>query len=338
MKKLSVIVLALLVAMSVLFVGCGGGGASSGSTAASGGAASSSGEAPAQGGGDDGAPIKIGFSIQDISNPAWSEMWVFMENKAAELGVEITLSDCQADPAKQIASLENFIQGGYDAIIVHCFDAESATSTLEQAQAAGIKIVAYDTFVDLADCYYGLDNYEVGKQIARNAADFIDATFENGECEIGVCNYPLNQVCLDRAEGIVDGLAEYAPNATIVAQAQAGYVDEGITVGENFMQAHPNMKVVVGIDDAGLLGVYESVKSAGKLADDFGMFGIDALPEALKLISEGSIFRSTIHLDLNTVGEKMVQSAYDLVNGIEVEKLFYFPMVTITIDNVAEYL
>lgn len=283
--------------------------------------------------------IKIGFSIQDISNPSWAEMYKYMEAKAGELGAQITLSDCKADPSKQIESLENFVNGGYDAIIVHCFDAESATATLKEAQEKGIKVIAYDTYLESADCYFGLDNYEVGKLIAKNASDFINEKFPDGACEIGVCNYPLNQVCLDRAQGIVEGLAEYAPNATIVAEAQAGYTEEGIEVGENFMQAHPNMKVIAGIDDAGLLGVYEAIKGRGKQNDeDMGMFGIDALEEALKLISEDTVFRSTIHLDLNKVGEQMVQSAYDLVEGKEVEKETYFPMVTITIDNVADYM
>lgn len=284
-------------------------------------------------------PIKIGFSIQDISNPSWSEMYSHMEEKAKDLGAQITLSDCKADPSKQITSLENFVNGGYDVIIVHCFDAESATATLKEAEKKGIKVVAYDTFLENADCFFGLDNYEVGKQIAKNAADFIDEKFEDGECEIGVCNYPLNQVCIDRAEGITDGLKEYAPKAKVVAEAQAGYTEEGIEVGENFMQAHPDMKVVVGIDDAGLLGVYEAVKGVGKEKDEnMGMFGIDALPEALKLISEDTIFRSTIYLDLNTVGEDMVQAACDLVEGKEVEKTNYFPMETITIDNAKDYM
>ncbi len=287
---------------------------------------------------DDGQ-IKVGFSVQDISNPSWSDMYSHMEAKAEELGIQITLSDCKADPSKQIESLENFISGGYDVIVVHSFDAESATSTLKRAKEKGIKIISFDTYLEESDCYYGLDNYEIGKQIAKNASEFIDATFSDGVCEIGVCNYPLNQVCLDRAEGIRDGLAEYAPNAEIVAEAQAGYTDEGIEVGENFMQAHPNMKVIVGIDDAGLLGVYESLKGVGKEKDkDMGMFGIDALSEAMKLISEDTVFRSTIHLDLNTVGEQMVQTASDLMEGKDVEKKNYFPMNTITIDNVAEYM
>lgn len=298
-------------------------------------------EKETEGSASDGASeqIKIGFSIQDISNPSWSEMYNHMEAKAEELGAQITLSDCKADPAKQIDSLENFVNGGYDVIIVHCFDAESATSTLEKAKEKGIKIVAYDTYLEQADCYYGLDNYEVGKQIAKNASEFIEEKFEDGECQIGICNYPLNQVCIDRAAGISDGLAEYAPNAEVVAEAQAGYTDEGIEVGENFMQAYPDMKVIVGIDDAGLLGVYEAIKGFGKQNDeDMGLFGIDALDEALKLISEDTVFRSTIYLDLNTVGEQMVQTAYDLCEGKEVEETVYFPMETIKIDNVGEYL
>lgn len=331
-KKLSVFMASTLAAL--VLAGCSAPAASA--PAASAGAEPLASQS--QSGAAEEKTIKIGFSVQDISNPSWSEMYVYMEKQAEAIGAEITLSDCQGDPAKQIASLENFIQGGYDAIIVHCFDAQSATATLQEAKDKGIKIIAYDTNVEIADCYFGLDNYEVGKQIAKNAADFINKTFPDGKTEIGICNYPLNQVCLDRAEGIVDGLKEYAPNSAIVAQAQAGFTDEGIEVGENFMQAHPNMKVVCGIDDAGLLGVYESVKAAGKLADDFGMFGIDALDEAIKLISEDSIFRSTIYLDLNTIGEKMVQSACDLIEGKEVEKITYFPMQTITIDNASEYL
>jgi ribose transport system substrate-binding protein len=276
---------------------------------------------------DDGK-IRIGFSIQDITNPSWSEMWIYMERKAKDLGVEITLSDCQADPNRQISSIENFIQGGYDAIIVHCFDAESATSTIQKAKDKGIKVLAYDTYVDIADCYYGLDNYEVGRQIAKNAATWINSTFPNGVVEVGV----------DRAEGILSGMAEFAPNAKIVAQAQAGYMDEGLVVGENWIVAHPNIKAFVGIDDAGLLGIYEAYKSAGKLRDDMGMFAIDALPETLKIIDSGGIFRSTIYLDLNGVGEQMVQASVDMVRGIPVERMNYFIMVNLDETNVRDYM
>ena len=51
----------------------------------------------------------------------------------AMVGAEIVLSDVLGQiTAKQIDSLENFIQGGFDAIIVHCFNADSTTSTLQK--------------------------------------------------------------------------------------------------------------------------------------------------------------------------------------------------------------
>lgn len=283
--------------------------------------------------------VTVGVSWQDISNPAHANMFVYMQKKAAELGMVLVLSDAKADPLKQREAVENFVNAKYDGIIIHAFDNESAKDILTTAKEQGMFVIAFDTDLDVADAYFGLDNVEIGRALARNAAAWIKQTFPAGErVEVGVANYPLNQVCLDREAGIKEALAVEAPNAEIVAIAQAGYQNEGIEVGEAFMQAHPNMKVVIGIDDAGILGIYESVVAAGKAADDFGLFAVDALPESVKLISENTIFRSTIHLDLNAIGEQMIQTAYDLENGKTVQRNTYFPQIQITIDNAKDFL
>lgn len=281
----------------------------------------------------------VGVSFQDISNPAHANMYNYMQAKAKSLGMELVMSDAKADPLKQRETVENFVNAKYDGIIIHAFDNESAEDILIHAKELGMFVIAFDTNLDVADAYFGLDNVEIGRTLAKNAAAWIEKTFPEGErVEVGIANYPLNQVCLDREVGIKEALATEAPDAEIVAIAQAGYQNEGIEVGEAFMQAHPNMKVVIGIDDAGILGIYESVVAAGKAADDFGLFAVDALPEAVKLISEDTIYRSTIHLDLNSIGEQMIQTAYDLENGKEVEKVVFFPQIQITIDNAQEFL
>jgi len=283
--------------------------------------------------------ITVGVSFQDISNPAHANMYNYMQSKAKSLGIELVMSDAKADPLKQREAVENFVNAKYDGIIIHAFDNESAKDILIRAKELGMFVIAFDTKLDVADAYFGLDNVEIGRTLAKNAAAWIKENFPEGErVEVGIANYPLNQVCLDRELGIKEALATEAPNAEIVAIAQAGYQNEGIEVGEAFMQAHPNMKVVIGIDDAGMLGIYESVVAAGKAADDFGLFAVDALPEAVKLISEDTIYRSTIYLDLNNIGEQMIQTAYDLENGKEVEKVVFFPQIQITIDNARDFL
>lgn len=283
--------------------------------------------------------IIVGVSFQDISNPAHANMYVYMENKAKELGMTLVMTDAKADPLKQKEAVENFVNAKYDGIIIHAFDNESANDILTRAKEEGMFVIAFDTDLDVADAYFGLDNVEIGRTLAKNAAEWINETFPADQTvQVGIGNYPLNKVCLDREEGILEQLPVSAPNAEVVAIAQAGYQNEGIEVGEVFMQAHPDMKVVIGIDDAGMLGVYESVIAAGKDADDFGLFAVDALPEAVKLISENTIFRSTIHLDLNSIGEQMIQTAFDLENGKTVQRNTYFPQIQITIDNAKDFL
>lgn len=283
--------------------------------------------------------MTVGVSFQDISNPAHANMYNYMLEKAKSLNIELVMSDAKADPLKQREAVENFVNAKYDGIIIHAFDNESAKDILLKAKDQGMFVIAFDTDLEYDDAYFGLDNVEIGRTLARNAAAWIKETFPEGErVEVGIANYPLNQVCLDREVGITEALPTEAPNAEIVAIAQAGYQNEGIEVGEAFMQAHPNMKVVIGIDDAGILGIYESVVAAGKAADDFGLFAVDALPEAVKLISENTIYRSTIHLDLNAIGEQMIQTAYDIKNGNPFEAVVYFPQIQITIDNAKDFL
>jgi ABC-type sugar transport system substrate-binding protein len=69
---------------------------------------------------------------------------------AADLGVML---DWQGDPsgqesvAKQQATIQTFIDKGYDAIVVSALDASSYAPTLRQAMEEGIKVVTFDADV-----------------------------------------------------------------------------------------------------------------------------------------------------------------------------------------------
>jgi ribose transport system substrate-binding protein len=282
-------------------------------------------------------PIRIGFSISDLSNPVWVEMYNKMQAKAEELGAEIIVNDAKSDPNSQINALENFIASECDAIIVHAFDPEASVPTIDKAMEAGIKVVAYDQKIDRYDAYVGVDNYKLGTAIGEQAAKWINENL-GGNAEIGVCGYPTIPIIVEREQGIKDALAKYAPNATIVATATAGYTPEGVKVGENFLQAHPNMNVVVGINDGGILGVYEAFKSAGKEGDTYGLFGCDATSDALDAIKVGGIYRGTIQLDTALAGETLVQLAVDTAKGKEVTKDVLFEMAPVDNSNVDQYI
>lgn len=139
-------------------------------------------------------------------------------------------------------------------------------------------------------------------------------------------------------EGILDALKELAPNANVEVTAKAGYTPEGVDVGDAWVQSNKDLNVVVGINDAGVLGVYESFKSAGIKNDKLGMFGGDAVDDALAAIEEGGAFKATVSTNMLKNANYFIDMAVELAkNGKLEEREKLFPLEGITADNVAEY-
>lgn len=284
-----------------------------------------------------GEKVKIGFTISDLSNPIWVQMYQKMQEKAKELGAELIVNDAKNDPNSQIDAIENFITMGCQSIIVHAFDQEASLPVVKEALSKGIKVISYDVNLEGTDIYCGLDNYQVGKIIGSAAGKWINDNL-NGIAEVGICGYPTISVIVERQKGIEDGLKETAPKAKIVSTVTAGYTPEGVTEGENFLQAYPNINVVCGINDAGILGVYEAFKAANHTDKTVALFGCDATDDALDAINENGIYRGTISLDTVGAGAKMIDAAYNAALGKEFPKEIIMEGTVVTKDNVADFI
>lgn len=282
---------------------------------------------------------KLGVSMATTQNLFYSKMAQIIEDYCDEIGVEVQITDENNDVSKQISSIENFIVSGCTAIIAVAFDPQGITDVVKQAEDKGIFVMTYDGFVDGARGSLNLDNYVYGYQTGTMAAEWINENLADQEVvEVGIFDYPDLPVIIDRAKGINDALAELAPNAKVVAQQKAGVGDEGNIQAENFLAAHPDMQVVCGINDTGVLGAYEVFNSAGKIGDKYGFFGADGDPEALQLIADGTSYRGTIM----TGAYDALPGAIDVCiaggNGEEVEGDIIYETIPVTIDNVKDYL
>lgn len=284
---------------------------------------------------------KLGVSMGTTQNLFYSKMAQVIEDYCDEIGVECMITDENNDVSKQISSIENFIISGCTAIIVVAFDPDGVRDVVKQAVDKGIYVMAYDGVIDGAQGSFNLDNYVYGYQTGTMAAEWINAHPELSKqevVEVGIFDYPDIPAIIDRAQGINDALAELAPNAKVVAQQKAGVGDEGNVQGENFLAAHPDMQVVCGINDTGVLGAYEVFKSAGKIGDNYGFFGADADPLALQLISEESSYRGTVASTVYEDFPEAIDTCLAGGNGEEVEGTMYYTTAPVTIENVAEYL
>ena len=336
MKKriLSVI---LAAAMMIMAVGCGSGG--SAATETTGGDAAQATEEAADktettATVTDNSEVKIGVSMATTQSTFYAKVAQLIED-------ECMLSDEDYDLNKQISSIENFISAKCTAIILVVFDEEGIKDTVQKAVDEGIYVLTYDGYVEGAQGSLNVDNYEYGYLTGTMAADWINSNPElkdQEEIQVGIFDYPEIPVIIDRADGIEDALKEKAPNAKVVARQSAAIADEGVTLGENFMQAYPDMQIICGINDNGVVGAYEVWSAEGRVGDNIGFFGADADEKALELISQGTSYRGTVALTAETSVPAAVDVCVAASKGEEVDGNIIFDMAVITADNVADYL
>jgi ABC-type sugar transport system substrate-binding protein len=286
---------------------------------------------------DSAQTIKIGFSIGDLTNPVWVAMYQEMDKKAKELGAQLLVNNANYDVNSQINAIENFITAGCQVIIIHAFDYEAAVPAAANAQSRGVKILAYDVDLPNSDARCVLDNYATGKLIGNMAGKWINANLD-GKGIVGICGFPHITIIVERQQGIEDGLLEVSPTSKIVARVRAGLPAEGVEEGENFIQAHPDMNVVAGINDSGILGVYEAFKAAGWDKRNIALFGCDAVADAVNTINENGIYKGTIFLKTIWAGGRMIEEAVKMAKGEPYEQTIIMPGEEVTYSNVKNYL
>lgn len=287
---------------------------------------------------DEGEGVKIAFVISDLSNEVWIELLDECQKEADKIGAEFTFQEAQ-EVDQKITAIENLANAGYNVIISHVSDPDAMQPSIEAAQAKGVKFIAYDTDTKTSDAFFGNDETVLGNRIGSLAAKWINENFDSSEkVKVGLANYPEFNFLVVRENGIRDALKKEAPNAEIVVAQQAGYVPEGVEVGEVWMQSTPDLNCVIGINDSGIIGIYQSFVSAGvdKKNEKLGFFGCDGTGEALKLLSEDGIFRGTISVNITKAAQPFIETSVKLSKDEQVEHDFFFQLEDITLDNVAE--
>lgn len=280
--------------------------------------------------------IKIGISAADLSNPYFVQLINGVKDAAKEKKVTIIVDDPKSDVTKQATGIENFIASGVDAMIIMALDPKAIDPFAKQAKEKGIKVIAQSNMLDNCDLFVAADEYEMGHTLGIAAGNFIKEKL-GGKAEVALLTYPMVPQIIDRANGIKKGIEEIAPDAVVVAEQTAGTPDQGMKATETILQAHPNVKVICGINDAGALGALSAVESAGKAADDFFIGGIDCTEEGLDKIKNKKVFRATVDTDPYNNGKLDLDFALKLINGESVPSPYRVKTKIADETNISDY-
>lgn len=239
-----------------------------------------------------------------------------MSEYAKERGVDFSVQYYDQNIATQASLIENAVQRKVDVLIVHNQSEGDCVDAINAAVDAGVTVLLYATDVPQAKytLLYTEDAYQAGAKMGEMAAAWAQENLiAKGKpviCAVGT--YSVTPIAVDRGRGAQDKLLELIPDAEIVGTYEMAYKEEGLNIGENLLQSHPDTNLVLGINDQSACGVMEAFKAAGRTADEVGMFGVDGTDEGMFYIASDTMFKGTVAIPTNEVGELLVQAGIDL--------------------------
>ncbi|GHV96545.1 sugar ABC transporter substrate-binding protein [Spirochaetia bacterium] len=283
--------------------------------------------------------MKVGMAIQDLSNQVWAGRCLALENLVKSKGGQLTYVDCKNNVTTQISQIENLVASGINILMIHPAEKNAVDAALKAVRDRGVKVFCYDDDIVNADICFLLDNYKAGFMIGEQAANWINEKL-GGSCEVAVLNYPQIEILLQRGNGIVDAIKQIAPRAAIVAEAAAINPTEGMAKTETFLQSYPNIKVIACIGGGSAVGANESIKAAGKLTPDFGIFASDATVEELTAISNKEAIRMTVmYTGTPEMSAGIIYGWLEkLFRGEPVDSKVYHTFIPVNKDNYKEFL
>lgn len=261
-------------------------------------------------------------------------------------GAEITIQYYENDYAKMMDMIENAIIAGYDGMILQSTNLEAGSESVQAAVDAGMVICEYDGDYEQIEgiaYHFGGDNYNIGYMCGQMAGNWATEHLASQGVDVIVGDIEYRELpdFVNRAQGIKDGFMAACPEAQFVMEGFEWTTVECMAMVENWLQAYPEMNVVVGFADTMALGAAQAFAAAGKDPAVTAVFGIDCIDEAIQNIADpNGMYKGTVNLDLGATGAQMAEFMLDAVNGVEVEgreKYNYFPMELVTEENVAQF-
>src|SRR5262245_9856002 len=165
--------------------------------------------------------------------------------------------------------IENLLQSGVKALALTPSGSRELVPAVVKANRANIPVVIVDTRLDPAAVteagakvisFVGSDN-DVGGRVAAN---FI-ADITGGKANVGVLEgIPGHEQGDSRLRGFKRRGASSSGIKSVASQPANWERDQGFTVFQNMLQAHPEIDTVFACNDMMALGAVEAIRTAGK--------------------------------------------------------------------------
>ncbi len=283
---------------------------------------------------------KIGYSPLTMEFDYFQFIGQGVRQIADQCGVETVIADPNVDAAQQVSDIENMVSAGVGAVAVYSIDPVTVLTAVDTAHAAGVKVIAAVSAFKDSDVSVGISDYDFGRLSAELAGQALLAQKPGKDkYEVAILNADsLGPNLLDRKKGLTDGLSEYVTNYEVVADVEAWAEDTALSAVETILQAHPDLDLILTVNDPGSLGAANAIQSAGgDLLKGTLVAGVGIDKRVLQGVLDGT-FPGSVSPEPIATGRALANVAFALNRGDTVDATVVVPVVQITKANAQQYI
>jgi ABC-type sugar transport system substrate-binding protein len=304
---------------------------------------SSGGSASASADGKQLSDVTIGFAQRQLDAPYYSAMVKQAQAIAKEKGFKLLVQNANGDPVTQINQINTMVSQGVDLLVVDAVSPQAEKSQLAQV-AKQTPLMFIDTGIEgVGFTSVQSDNVKIGTESGKLLASRIGS---GKSVNVAILNGgPTDEIVgPDRQKGILDGLKEGGVTANVVASSSGVYAkDKAVPATEDMLSAHPDINVVIGLNDAMALGALDVLRQQGR-NDVLVAASADGQKEALEEIKTGGCTGQYVSTGLNSpklATDEVMQIAEQVTTGKKKTSDFpansYTKVAGIGCDNVNDY-
>lgn len=257
--------------------------------------------------------IGIDYPLTQLS--IFNSLKSFAEERAEQRGYELLFTAANGDVQRQAEQVQTWVTQQVPAITTFALETSSMEPIAREARANCTVVVAYASQLENQDGYVGLSLEQSGRLLGEEALAW--ARTQTQPVKALILNNRDLQGGILRDDGLQATFPGGEGNIEIVATQKAGSREEGEEVTRTVLQAHPDLNMVLAFNDDGAIGAYQAFVNAGIAQDAPNVFigGQDGSEEALQLVAQGGILRTTVALAIRDVGYAMVDVPADILEG-----------------------
>ena len=227
---------------------------------------------------------KIGLAVPNLQADFFNQIKLGVEGYAAKLGIEVITVDAKNDTATQVNQVQDLITQGIDAFIYIPAGAAAAAVPTRLARAEGIPVINVDRTPEGApgDTFIAGESIESAYEVCSHIIGLA-----GGKGKMAIVHGQRGTTPeVDRFAGCKRAIEEN-PGVELIAQqwSQMWSPDEGFSIAQNMLQAHPDIKLIFGQADGLAMGAAKAVDVAG-LSDQVIIGGYDGDVAALEYLAK----------------------------------------------------